>query len=90
MGPVSETIALEPFADKWRDFGWDVRRCDGHDHDVLLDALQPAVCEQPVVLIADTVKGKGVSFMENQVLWHYRSPQGEELTRALVEVEAAL
>jgi len=85
---VSETLALEPFADKWRAFGWDVVEVDGHDHDALALALGPSVDVRspPRCVLAHTVKGKGVSFMENQVLWHYRSPQGEELTAALAEL----
>ena len=87
-----KTIALEPFADKWRDFGWQVQVVDGHD----VDALQAAFARakdnlgggKPSVIIAETTKGKGVSFMENDILWHYRTPQGEEYDAALKELEA--
>jgi len=80
---------LEPFADKWRAFGWAVREIDGHDPGEIQDALQqaPFESERPSCLIAHTVKGKGVSFMENNLLWHYRSPQGEEYRAALAELE---
>ncbi len=89
LAPVSETMALEPFTDKWRAFGWQVREADGHDHDALLDALSPLPGQdsRPLVVIAHTTKGKGVSFMEDQVLWHYRSPQGDEYERALQELK---
>ena len=87
-----KTIALEPFADKWRDFGWQVQVVDGHD----VAALQAAFARaknnlgggKPSVIIAETTQGKGVSFMENDILWHYRTPQGEEYDAALKELEA--
>ena len=86
------TIALEPFADKWRDFGWNVQVVDGHDTDALRAAFDNAKNNlgsgKPSVIIAETTKGKGVSFMENDILWHYRTPQGEEYDAALKELEA--
>ena len=85
------TLALEPFADKWRAFGWKAVEVDGHDTDALEKALTDAKndrCGQPHVIIAVTTKGKGVSFMENNILWHYRTPQGEEYDAALKELEA--
>ena len=86
LGPVSETLALEPFADKWRAFGWEVAEADGHDHSSLEAAFGAAPQGAPRVVIAHTTKGKGVSFMENSVLWHYRSPQGEEYIAARDEL----
>jgi transketolase len=88
---VANTLALEPFADKWRAFGWSVTECDGHDHDALRSQLDAPLREpgRPRCLIAHTVKGKGVSFMENTVLWHYRTARGEEFEAALRELEAA-
>jgi transketolase len=88
---VAETIALEPLGAKWRAFGWRVIRLDGHDHAALRRALAaPAGArEPPLCVIADTVKGKGVSFMENEVIWHYRSPQGEEYAAAMRELGGA-
>lgn len=87
LGPVAETIALEPFADKWRAFGWEVREVDGHDHTALKPTLANASVEgKPICVIAHTVKGKGVSFMEHRVLWHYRTAKGEEYERALKEL----
>lgn len=87
---IEETIALEPFADKWRAFGWEVCEVDGHDHEALHVAFEEFEDKsQPCCLIAHTVKGKGVSFMENQVLWHYRSPQDEEFEAALRELADA-
>jgi transketolase len=87
IAPVAETIALEPFADKWRAFGWAVERIDGHDHEALKAAFARAGDnDRPTCLVADTIKGRGVSFMENQILWHYRSPQGEEFVAAMREL----
>jgi transketolase len=84
------TLGLEPFADKWEAFGWEVLPVDGHDHDQLaaaLDGPRPSVPGRPRCVLANTTKGKGVSFMENQVLWHYRPPSDTELVAALAEVE---
>jgi transketolase len=86
LGPVAETIGLEPFADKWRAFGWEVAQVDGHDHRALAAAFAGRAADRPTCVLADTVKGRGVSFMEHRVLWHYRSPQGEELAAALSEL----
>jgi transketolase len=88
LAPVAETIALEPFGAKWRSFGWRVLRIDGHDHAALREALasESSGDGRPLCIIADTVKGKGVSFMENQVLWHYRAPAGEEFAAAMREL----
>jgi transketolase len=90
LGHVKDVLDLEPFADKWRSFRWAVREVDGHDIDALTGALGSVPFEpgKPSCLIAHTVKGKGISFMENQLLWHYRSPQGEEYQRAMAELEA--
>ena len=88
LGSVPDVIALEPFAAKWRAFGWSVVEIDGHDVAAIEAALSGAPMEEgrPSCVIAHTVKGKGVSFMEGKLLWHYRSPQGEEFERALAEL----
>lgn len=82
------TLDLEPFADKWRAFGWEVREVPGHDHEQLASAFGPSTSGRPVCVLADTTKGKGVPMMENQVLWHYRTPRGEELETALTALDA--
>ncbi len=89
LAPVSETIQLEPFAEKWRAFNWGVMEVDGHDHAALQSAFgkMPVCPGKPSVIVAHTVKGKGVSFMENTVLWHYRTARGAELEAALKELE---
>lgn len=88
IAPVSQVMELEPFADKWAAFGWTVREIDGHNHEALFDALAalPFAAGKPSCLIARTTKGKGVSFMENTVLWHYRIPRGAEFDAALAEL----
>lgn len=85
---VEATLALEPFADKWRSFGWEVSEVCGHSHAELSRRLSvvPFAKGKPSCLIAHTTKGKGVSFMENSVLWHYRTPRGEEFAAALREL----
>lgn len=89
LGTVKEVIDLDPFAAKWQTFGWSVREVDGHNLEQIEDALRqvPYESARPSCLIAHTIKGKGVSFMENKLLWHYRSPQGEEYQAALSELE---
>jgi transketolase len=91
LGPVAETLALEPLAGKWRSFGWAVRETDGHDHAALSGVLGalPAEAGRPTCVIAHTIKGKGVSFMEDSVLWHYRTARGREYDAAAAELEAA-
>lgn len=85
---VAETLSLEPFADKLRSFGWSIVDVDGHDHAALKETFErlPFEAERPNCIFAHTTKGKGVSFMENSVLWHYRSPKGEEQKAALREL----
>lgn len=89
---VEDTIKLEPLDQKWASFGWHVIRIDGHDHEALHRAYEEALAARgkgkPIVVVADTVKGKGVSFMENNVLWHYRTARGEEYDNAVKELEA--
>ena len=92
LADTEETLRLEPFADKWTAFGWEVVSVDGHDHEALRHGLEvppraSGVRARPRVVICETVKGKGVSFMENKVLWHYRSPDDDALTAALSELQ---
>ena len=88
---VDETLRLEPLHSKFDAFGWAVQEVDGHDHGALARALDPASWPRgkPAMLIAHTTKGKGVSFMEDQVEWHYRNPTPELLALALAEIEGA-
>lgn len=89
FGSVAEVLELEPFADKWAAFRWQVEVVDGHDHAALASALAavPRAAGRPTVLIANTVKGKGVDFMEGNLLWHYRSPDASQLDAALRGLE---
>jgi transketolase len=85
---VDETLRVEPLADKVRAFGWAVCELDGHDHSALQAALERRNAEigKPAFIVAHTTKGKGVSFMENAVQWHYKSPNDAELSQALKEI----
>ena len=81
-------MGLEPFNDKWTSFGWEVIETDGHNLKQLKGNLMKAIeIDKPVCLIGHTTKGKGVSFMEDSVLWHYRTPVDEEYLRALEELQ---
>ncbi|MFA5283592.1 MAG: transketolase [Bacilli bacterium] len=89
---LTENIStIEPFKEKWEAFGWNANEINGNDHKALKGAFDHVLSIQnkhPSVIIADTIKGKGVSYMENNVLWHYRFPHtGEEYSRALAELE---
>jgi transketolase len=85
---TEETKQLEPLADKWVSFGFEVRTIDGHDYRQLLEAFRPSTTGRPVVVIADTIKGKGVSFMQDRVEWHHKVPSAEQVTLALEELSA--
>jgi transketolase len=87
-GPVEEIKREEPLADKWKSFGWHVIDIDGHDFEQLIKALDEAesVKGRPTFIIARTVKGKGVSFMEGQAKWHGKAPNKEQLALALSEL----
>ncbi|MFZ1141738.1 MAG: transketolase [Candidatus Sulfotelmatobacter sp.] len=87
-GLVKDVMAVEPLCAKYGSFGWDVMRIDGHDMTQVVDAMEQAkaLTGRPVVILANTIKGKGVSFMEDQAGWHGKAPNYEELTRALEEL----
>jgi len=91
-GFTEDIMSLEPYADKWRAFGWAVREINGHDMKQVVTALKetPFTTGKPSVIIAKTTKGKGVSFMENTNQWHGGAPKGELAQKALAEVNAAL
>ena len=86
---TEDTLTLEPFADKWRSFGWEVIEINGHDHNEIFKSCnhENNLNNKPLCIIANTTKGKGVSFMENNNLWHYRSPQGKEYQLAIEELK---
>lgn len=90
--PTEDTNALEPLADKWRAFGWQVEEVDGHDHAALLTALDAACARRskPLCIIANTHKGHGVSFMEDQASWHHGVPNAEQYAQAIAELEAEM
>jgi transketolase len=90
-GWVKDVMQVEPLAAKYAAFGWDVMRIDGHDMNQVVDALEQAraIRGKPVVILADTIKGKGVRFMENQPGWHGKAPNREELMKALEDLGLA-
>ena len=87
-GPTEDVMSPEPVADKWRAFGWHVEVINGHDFTEIINALKKAkeVKGKPTMIIANTIKGKGVSFMENQVGWHGSAPNPEQTSQALSEL----
>ncbi|WP_448664057.1 transketolase [Sphingomonas sp. CJ20] len=87
---TEDTNALEPLADKWRAFGWDVVAVDGHDPVALLAALDDAAAprDRPRVLIASTIKGQGISFMRDRASWHHGVPDAAQYAQAIAELEA--
>lgn len=88
LGFTEETVRLNPIAPKMESFGWNVLEIDGHDHEKILDGISRN-SDKPLCIIATTIKGKGVSFMENSIAWHYKSPTLEELNLAFFEIDEA-
>ncbi len=87
----NDYMVLEPYADKWRAFNWDVVEIDGHDMGQIIDALDnlpPITNEKPTMLICNTIKGKGVSFMEKNLGWHAGALSQEDMEKAIADVEA--
>jgi len=87
-GPVEEIMSLEPFVEKWKSFRWAVREIDGHNMRQILNTLDEIeeIHGQPSVIIAQTTKGKGVSFMENKAEWHGKAPNEEQYLQAVAEL----
>lgn len=85
---TEDTNRLEPLADKWRSFGWEVLEIDGHDHAALYEAFTAPRDTRPRCVIAKTIKGRGVSFMEDGVQWHHKIPSAEQFTQACAELGA--
>lgn len=88
FGSVADVISLHPLDKKFESFGWNVIEIDGHNHEEIFNALEKAKQsqEKPTVIIANTIKGKGVDFMENELLWHYKSPSKEQYENALEQL----
>jgi transketolase len=86
LGHTKDIIELDPMGDKWKAFGWHVQEMDGHCYESIFRALSSLSLDKPNVLVLNTVKGKGVSFMEDRLLWHYRTPDPEEYELALEEL----
>lgn len=87
---TERVMSLEPLADKWKSFGWEVIEVDGHNYQELIDAFSESEKNKgkPTLVLANTIKGKGVSFMENKVEWHHGLPSDEELAQALEELSS--
>ena len=85
---VKNTLGLEPLGEKFKSFQWEVLEVDGHNHNELIKAFKENTSEKPKVILAHTIKGKGISFMEGKVKWHYKNPSDSELERALEELNA--
>lgn len=92
LGAVKEVIDLSPLKDKFKAFNWSAIEINGHNHEEIYKALStiPIEAGKPMVIIANTVKGKGVDFMENQLLWHYKSPSKEQVEQAMKQLEERL
>lgn len=86
---VSETIAIEPLQDKFKAFGWGCQVINGHDCEAIRISMQRLSSNRPNVIIANTIKGKGISFMENSVEWHYRNPTYDEFEIGMEEIQRA-
>lgn len=87
MGRCGDIMGEARLPEKWNVFGFHVEECDGHDHKALRRALLTRCDGKPVCVVAHTIKGKGVSFMENNIVWHYRDPQDEAYENAIKELE---
>jgi transketolase len=89
LGYTRDVLDLDPLRERWGSFGWDVREVDGHDVDALGTALASVDDDRPHVLLAATTFGRGVSYMEGQIKWHYWPMSEEEYSVAVAELEAA-
>ena len=89
LGATNEVLNLEPFKSKLEAFNWNVIQINGHNHEAIRRAFiqAEAFLGKPTAIIADTIKGKGVSFMENELLWHYKSPDEKQYNQAIKEIE---
>lgn len=87
LDTLENTMSIRNLPERWKAFGWEVTEVDGHCHEALRNAFLQTKTDAPNCIIAHTVKGKGVSFMENQVLWHYRDPQGTFFDQAMAELD---
>ena len=89
LDTTEKTLSLGNLCDKFKIFGWSVLEIDGHNHNALFNSINSiSSSDRPTIVIANTIKGKGVSFMENNVLWHYRSAKGAEFSAAMNELSA--
>lgn len=90
MGDTKDILDISPLSEKWRQFGWHAIDIDGHNHDEIKKAFKEDSCGKPKVIVSHTIKGKGVSFMENSLWWHYQIPYGDYYKNAVKELEESL
>ena len=88
MGSVHQILKVEPLKDKWEAFSWHYEEMNGHRHDQMEIKLRPTLRDRPSIFIAKTTKGKGVSFMENDNIWHYKAPSEEEYAKARLQLSS--
>ena len=86
MDGLENIVKMSPFAEKWKAFGWNVLEIDGHNYGEIRNALLARTEKKPILVVANTIKGKGVSFMENVPIWHYRMPNEQELPVLMEEL----
>ena len=86
FGRTNQVINQEPIADRWKSFGWEVLEINGHNFKELADAFEKKT-DKPKIIIAHTIKGKGISFMEDKLEWHYKSPDSEQYKQAIEELD---
>lgn len=87
MDELEKIVHMQPFADKWKAFGWNVLEINGHNYEEIKKALLTRITKKPTLIIANTIKGKGVSFMEGVPIWHYRMPNEQELQIIIDELK---
>lgn len=87
LGKCEDTLQLLDLSKKWKAFGWETIEIDGHNHEQIKSALLYKSTNKPVCIVANTTKGKGISFMENNIQWHYKAPQGKDYVNAIKELE---
>jgi len=90
-GYSNNVMRLDPIDEKWRSFGWEVRVCDGHDMEQLVNLVDqvPFAKGKPSLILGHTIKGKGVDFMENRAEWHYRAPNDQEMAKAIEQLDSS-
>jgi transketolase len=87
FGKVKDVLSIEPITDKWKSFGWQVHEVDGHDISALLKIFKKPPQSKPQIIVAHTIRGKGIPFMEHKMEWYYNYPKAEDVEKALKVLE---